>query len=491
MKYLQDILTGVALTSRIPAQAVPVEGLCFDSRQVRPGYAFVAIRGTRADGHQFIPRAIENGANIIIGEVQPPGLPPHVHWVGVPDARKALALMAANFYDRPSEKLQLIGVTGTNGKTTTVTLLYQLMAGLGIKAGLLSTIENKIASHTVSATHTTPDPVTVNRLLADMVQAGCEYAFMEVSSHAIDQHRIDGLRFAGAVFTNLTPEHLDYHKDMKTYMKVKKSFFDSLPDDAFALVNIDDKHGPVMWQNTRARRFGLSLRTMADFHARIQANGLDGLQMTVEGMEVHARLVGRFNAYNLLTAYAVARILGFDARQVLTVLSNAPGAPGRFETIRDAHSHRIGIVDYAHTPDALVKVLDTILELRRPGYQVVTVVGCGGDRDKTKRPLMGAIAAEKSDQAIFTEDNPRNEDPDRIIAEMLGGVPPAQREKVLTIRDRRTAIRTACRLGGDKAIILVAGKGHEKYQIVRDQKIPFDDREELIREFERTMKATN
>jgi len=480
VKHLSEILAGVAALDEGDR---PVTGLEFDSRRVKEGQVFVAVKGTQTDGHQYISAALGKGAVAVVGEVKPDDFPTDKVWVTVKDSAWALAQMSSAFYGHPSRDLKLVGVTGTNGKTTTVTLLHQLFTAMGVKAGLLSTIENKIGGEVLVSTHTTPDSVAINRLLREMVAEGCVVAFMEVSSHAIDQHRVSGLEFAGGVFTNLTREHLDYHGTMLDYLNVKKKFFDFLPKGSFALANIDDKNGLVMMQNTKAEKHTLALKRMADFSAKIRSNSLDGLHLEMNGHEVYARLIGRFNAYNLLTAFGVAVLLGESEEAVLQVLSGLPGAPGRFEKVADPNSKRMGIVDYAHTPDALEKVLDTINELKQPTVDLFTVVGCGGDRDKTKRPVMGALAAAKSTQAVFTSDNPRSEEPEVIIREMWAGVAAEDQHKVLDIVNRQSAIQTACRLAGNEGIVLVAGKGHEKYQIVKGEKIPFDDKAELLNEF--------
>lgn len=483
MKRLKNILAKVALVSTEAIPEWPVKGIEFDSRQIQKGDLFVAIGGTQVDGHKFIFEALKKGAIAIVGEKKPKNFPEGATWIGVNDSAYAMAQMAAAFYGHPSTKLKLVGVTGTNGKTTTVTLLHQLYSGLGQKAGLLSTIENKIGNKIIPSTHTTADSVTVNRLLSEMVAEGCVVAFMEVSSHAIDQHRISGLVFAGGVFTNLTREHLDYHGTMLDYLNVKKRFFDNLPKGSFALANIDDKNGLVMMQNTQAIPHTLALKRMANYTANIKDNSLEGLHLTINGNEVYARLIGQFNAYNMLTTFAVAVLLGEEEMDILQVLSGLPGAPGRFEKVIDPNSKRMGIIDYAHTPDALQKVLDTINEIKQENVKLFTVVGCGGDRDKTKRPLMGKMAAVESYQTIFTGDNPRSEEPEVIIQEMMQGVDIEDVGKVLEIVDRGAAIKTACRLAGENGVILVAGKGHEKYQIVKGKKLPFDDKAALMNEF--------
>ncbi len=458
--------------------------LSLDSRQVQPDGLFAAIRGTQADGHQFIDMAIERGATVILCE-QPPTHTarwPHVTWVVVDDAAEAFGRLAAAFYDFPSEKLKLVGVTGTNGKTTTVTLLYQLFQGMGFKAGLLSTVENRVDTNVVPATHTTPDAATINLLIRQMVDAGCGFAFMEVSSHSVVQKRIAGLYFAGGVFTNITHEHLDYHKTFKAYIEAKKQFFDILPPAAFALVNADDRNAKVMVQNTRARVRTMAMKKPADYKVRILEDSPEGLHLLLDGREVHTRLAGTFNAYNLLATYAVARELGFEAEQVLPVLSNVSGAPGRLQMLRDPDRGITGIVDYAHTPDALEKVLETIGRMQKGRGRIITVVGCGGDRDKSKRPLMAKVAARLSQQVILTSDNPRSEDPEAIIEDMKAGLSEKDRH-VLSITDRREAIKVACTLAQPGDVILIAGKGHEKYQEIKGVRTPFDD----VRELEKAM----
>ncbi len=449
----------------------------FDSRKVEKGSVFVAVKGTQVDGHQFIDKAIENGAIAVVLS-QPPATEiwPGITRIRVANSAAALGWMAANYYGRPSEQLRLVGVTGTNGKTTTVTLLHELFLELGYKSGLLSTIENRIGAQVLPATHTTPDALAINSLLAEMVDAGCDYAFMEVSSHAADQRRIAGLKFTGAVFTNISHDHLDYHGTFRAYIEAKKIFFDLLPSTAFALVNVDDKRGMVMVQNTRARVYRYSLRRLADFRARIIENSPTGLHLEIDNREFFGRLIGEFNAYNLLAVYAVARLLGQDSLEVLTVLSHIGAAAGRFDYVKDEQRQRTGIVDYAHTPDALEKVLSTISGMRQGDSRIITVVGCGGDRDRAKRPKMAKVACDYSDQVILTSDNPRTEEPEAIIREMEAGVPAYATRKVLSITDRRQAIRTACQLAQDGDIILVAGKGHETYQEINGVRYPFDDK---------------
>ena len=453
-----------------------VEQLDFDSRKVKPGSLFVAVRGTQADGHQFIDKAIELGATAVVAETLPEQRRQAVTYIQVADGATALGLMASRFFGMPSKELKLVGVTGTNGKTTTATLLHSLFTGLGYKAGLLSTVRNLIGQSPLEATHTTPDAVAVNALLREMVDAGCDYAFMEVSSHAAHQRRIAGLHFAGGIFTNITHDHLDYHKTFKAYIDAKKMFFDILPKTAFALVNTDDKRGEVMVQNTRAKKYTYSLRSMANFRARILENSISGLHLEVDGKEVFSRLIGDFNAYNLLAAYGAAILLGQDEMETLTALSQLAAAEGRFDYVVGSQGKRTGIVDYAHTPDALEKVLNTIHQLRQGNSRIITVVGCGGDRDKAKRPKMAKVACDYSDLVVLTSDNPRSEAPEAIIADMQAGVPPYATRKVLVVTARREAIRTACRLAQEEDIILVAGKGHEKYQEANGVRRPFDDK---------------
>lgn len=458
---------------------VPVTDLQFDSRKVTEGSCFVATRGTITDGHFYINKAIENGAKSVVCEELPADLIDNITYIVVENSSEALGQMAANLYDHPSKKLKLVGVTGTNGKSTTVTLLYDLFTELGYKVGLLSTIENKIGRKTLDATHTTPDAVTINLLIQEMVESGCDYAFMEVSSHAIHQKRIAGLNFAGGVFTNISHDHLDYHNTFKEYIYAKKEFFDNLPKTAFALTNVDDKRGMVMLQNTKAKKQTYSIRAMADFKAKILDNSLTGLHLEMDGEEFFGRLIGTFNAYNLLSVFAIAMLLEQDKSEVLVALSQLKAAEGRFDYIQNPDTKIIGIVDYAHTPDALEKVLMTIHKLREGNGQIITVVGCGGDRDRTKRPKMAKVACDYSDQIILTSDNPRSEDPDAIIEEMETGIPPYNVRNVLSITNRKQAIKTACKLAKSGDIILIAGKGHEKYQEIKGERKHFDDKEEL------------
>lgn len=483
MALLQNILYKVRSLALIGSTQVEVSGLSIDTRKVVPGDAFIALKGVHTDGHQYIESAIEKGAIAIICEEIPEWNYKHITYVKVSDSADACGIMASNFYDNPSEKLILTGVTGTNGKTTVATLQYKLFRSLNYSCGLISTVSNRINDEVIPSTLTTPDAISIHSLLARMVAKGCRYAFMEVSSIAIHQKRIAGLHFAGGIFTNITHDHLDYHKTFEEYLRVKKSFFDGLPSTAFALTNIDDKRGNVMLQNTEARKASYSLRNAADFKGSILENNLSGLIMNIDEEEVHFRLIGEFNAYNLLAVYGSAVLLGKEKQEVLQHLSALTGAEGRFDYLVSSKEHIIGIVDYAHTPDALLNVLATIKNLRQGHEQVITVVGCGGDRDRTKRPEMGEIAAQYSDTVIFTSDNPRSEDPDTIIHEIEAGVPLNLKRKCLSITDRKEAIRTACKMGTTDAIILIAGKGHEKYQEVKGIRHHFDDKEVLQNTF--------
>jgi UDP-N-acetylmuramoyl-L-alanyl-D-glutamate--2,6-diaminopimelate ligase len=477
---LKDILYKVSITSTYGDMDAEVKGICFDSRKVEQGFLFVAIKGTQSDGHEFIMRAIDLGAQTIVCEKLPESIVEKVTFVTVKNSSYALGIIASNFYENPAEKLKLIGVTGTNGKTTTATLLYQLFTNLGYKAGLLSTVENRIGETVVPATHTTPDQIQLNLLLRRMVDEGCSFVFMEVSSHAVAQDRIAGLKFAGAIFTNITHDHLDYHKTFENYIKAKKRFFDELPGDAFALINADDKRGMVMLQNTKAAKHTYGVKKLTDFKAKVITNSIEGLELEVDGKNVWFKMIGDFNAYNLLGVYATAVLLGQEPDEVLTKLSTLRGAPGRFEQVNPG-SKIIAIVDYAHTPDALQNVLETISQFRTGTEQVITVVGCGGNRDKTKRPLMASIACRLSDKVILTSDNPRDEDPIQIIQEMQTGIMPSEARKTLVIADREEAIKTACMMAREKDIVLIAGKGHEDYQEIKGVKHPFDDRKVVDR----------
>ena len=478
MPKLQDILYKVAIRSVKGDLSISVSDLQIDSRKIQKGSAFIAIRGG-LDGHQFIEKAIESGATSVVCEKLPATLHDEVVYVQVENSAVAAGEMAHNFYDHPSEKIRLVGVTGTNGKTTVATLLFKLFTSLGSKAGLISTVQNQIGNEVVPATHTTPDAISLNALLKQMVDEGCTHVFMEVSSHAIHQNRIAGLKYAGGLFTNITHDHLDYHQTFDEYIRVKKLFFDSLPSSGFAISNADDKRGAVMLQNTSARKYLYSLRTVADFKGKILENNLVGLVMVINDQEVHFRLIGEFNAYNLLAVYGAAVCLGEDKHEVLKQLSVLTGAEGRFDYSVSPKQHVIGIVDYAHTPDALLNVLATIKNLRKGHEQIITVVGCGGDRDKTKRPIMGAVACEHSDRVIFTSDNPRSEDPEQIIRDMEQGLPAAAKRKYISITDRKEAIKSAVSLSKPEDIVLIAGKGHEKYQDIKGVKHHFDDKEVL------------
>ncbi|MBZ5858231.1 UDP-N-acetylmuramoyl-L-alanyl-D-glutamate--2,6-diaminopimelate ligase [Flavihumibacter profundi] len=481
MVILQDILYQVKIRSVNGNLQTGVKDLQIDSRKVSNGSCFIAIKGVQSDGYEFIEKAISAGANVVICEKLPAKLNGDVTYIEVENSSEAAGWMANHYYGRPSQKLKLIGVTGTNGKTTVATLLYKLFTALGYDCGLVSTVQNIIVTKPIAATHTTPDAISINALLQQMVNAGCRFAFMEVSSHAVHQQRIAGLEFAGGIFTNITHDHLDYHKTFDEYIRVKKSFFDNLPPAAFAISNMDDKRGAVMLQNTNAQKYYYSLRTVAEFKGKILENGLTGLVMTVNEKEVHFRLIGEFNAYNLLAVYGAAVCLGEKSDEVLRCLSILSGAEGRFDYLISPVEKIIAIVDYAHTPDALVNVLKTIRELRRGDEKIITVVGCGGDRDKSKRPVMAQAACDYSDKAIFTSDNPRSEDPHQILREMETGLNTAARRKHLSIEDRHEAIKTAFSLAGPGDIILVAGKGHEKYQEIKGVKHHFDDKEEMVK----------
>jgi UDP-N-acetylmuramoyl-L-alanyl-D-glutamate--2,6-diaminopimelate ligase len=481
---LKDILYKVSLRSVKGNTNTTIKDLQIDSRKVSKGTCFIAIRGTVADGHQFVDTAIENGASAIVCETLPAILNEEVTYIEVENSAAAAGFMSHNFYGEPSLKLKLTGVTGTNGKTTIVTLLWKLFSELGYKCGLISTVQNQIGKEVISSTHTTPDAISLNALLKKMADAGCTMVFMECSSHAIHQHRITGLQFTGALFSNITHDHLDYHKTFNEYIRVKKSWFDALPSSSFAISNADDKRGHVILQNTAAKKYFYSLKTMADFKGRILENSLAGLHMLVNDREVYFRLIGEFNAYNLLAVYGAAICLGEEKNKVLQVLSSLDGAEGRFDYMVSKNDKVIGIIDYAHTPDALLNVLATIKKLRQGHEHIITVVGCGGDRDKTKRPIMAAAACEHSDRVIFTADNPRSEDPLDILKEMEAGVNVVARKKYITIADRREAIKTAVSLALKEDIILVAGKGHEKYQEIKGVKYDFDDKKILNEMFE-------
>ena len=483
MKILSDLLYKTGIEEVSGNTTISIDKVCFDSRQAGEGALFVAIRGTRTDGHDFIPAVVLSGVSAIVCEELPTERAASVTYIRVKDTSLALAIICANFYDHPSASLKLVGVTGTNGKTTTVTLLHAMFRQLGYKTGMLSTVRNMVNDLEIPATHTTPDPLQLNALLAKMVEAGCTHCFMEVSSHAVVQHRVSGLQFAGAIFTNITRDHLDYHKTFDEYIRAKKGFFDLLPSDAFALVNADDRNHKVMVQNTRGYIKTYSVSGVGDYKAKVLESSVSGLLLNIDGQDVLCRLTGNFNAYNLLGVYATGLLLGEQKLHVLTALSTLNAPEGRFQHI-SSRNGITGIVDYAHTPDALLNVLKTIQDIRNGNEQVITVVGCGGDRDPGKRPQMAAIVAENSDRVILTSDNPRSEDPDAIIAEMKEGVPVHLMRKVLSVTDRREAVRTACALAKPGDIILLAGKGHEKYQEIKGVKYPFDDHLVLQESFE-------
>jgi UDP-N-acetylmuramoyl-L-alanyl-D-glutamate--2,6-diaminopimelate ligase len=474
---LQDVLYKVAIRSVEGPTNIEVNDIQIDSRKVSEGSLFVAVRGVNADGHAFIEDVITKGAKAIICEQLPAERKEGIVWLQVAESSVAAAIAATNFYNRPSEKLQLVGVTGTNGKTTIATLLYKLFTRLGYTCGLISTVQNMIGKESEPSQYTTPDAVSLNALLKRMVDSGCSRVFMEVSSHAVHQHRVTGLQFSGGIFSNITHDHLDYHKTFDEYIRVKKAFFDSLPRSAFAISNADDKRGAVMLQNCNAKKYFYSLKTLADFKGKILDNNLEGLQMTINDIEVHFRLIGEFNAYNLLAVYGAAVCLGEDKQEILTGLSSLDGAEGRFEQLISPNDKLMAIIDYAHTPDALLNVLSAIKKLRKGTEKLITVVGCGGDRDKTKRPLMAEVVCEHSDRAIFTSDNPRSEDPEAIIADMEKGLLPAFRRKYISITDRKEAIKAAIMMANPEDIILIAGKGHEKYQEIKGVRNHFDDKE--------------
>lgn len=474
MKLLKDILFRARIQEVSGSTHVAVEHITMDSRNVQPLSLFVAVPGVTVDGHQFISLAVEKGATAVVCERLPDNLNPNVTYIKVQNSAEALGYIAANFYDNPSEKMEIIAVTGTNGKTTTATLLYNLFRKLGFKAGLLSTVVNKVNDKIIPATHTTPDAISLNKLLAEMVNDGCGYCVMEASSHALHQHRLTGTIIKGALFTNITHDHLDYHKTFNEYIKAKKILFDTLPSASFAIVNHDDKHSEVMLQNCKARKKTMALHSMADYKAKILENGFSGLHLHIDSQELYTQLIGGFNAYNILAVYAASMELGFDKIEVLTALSTLSAPEGRFQYVKSDNGIT-AIVDYAHTPDALKNVLKTIKDIRTGNESVITLVGCGGDRDKTKRPEMARIAAELSDRLVLTSDNPRSENPDTIIQEMKEGLDPVMMKKTLSITDRREAIKLACTLAQPGDIVLIAGKGHEKYQEIAGVKHPFDD----------------
>lgn len=480
---LQDVLYKVSIRSVKGDTSVDVNSIAIDSRLAKAGSCFIALKGTKSDGQAYIDAAIEKGATAIICESIPANATDGITYIEVENTAKAAGYISHNFFGEPSTRVKLVGVTGTNGKTTIATLLWKLFSGLRHTCGLISTVQNQVGDKVLEATHTTPDAVSINALLKQMVEAGCTHVFMECSSHAIHQYRIAGLQFAGALFTNITHDHLDYHKTFDEYIRVKKSWFDELPASAFAISNADDKRGAVMLQNCQAKKQFYSLKTMADFKGKILDNSLEGLHMTINDKEVYFRLIGEFNAYNLLAVYGAAICLGQEKQEVLTALSELSGAEGRFDYLVSANERVIAIVDYAHTPDALLNVLATIKKLRKGFEQIITVVGCGGDRDKTKRPVMATVACEHSDRVIFTSDNPRSEAPEQIIRDMEEGLAPAYKRKYISITDRREAIKTALSLANKEDIVLVAGKGHEKYQEIKGVRSHFDDKEEVVEFF--------
>lgn len=479
---LKDILVNCNLLEIIGDKDLDILDIAFDSRKVKPNTLFFAVKGTQVDGHDYIDKAIEQGATAIVGEKMPRKKVENVTYVKVDNSAYVLGVSASNFYGNPSKKLRLVGVTGTNGKTTIATLLYRLFTDAGYNCGLLSTIENIVNREVIPSTHTTPDPIELNALLQQMAENKCEYAFMEVSSHSVAQDRIAGLHFTGGIFTNLTHDHLDYHKTMVNYRNAKKKFFDNLPQTAFALTNLDDKNGAIMLQNTKAKKLSYALKHDADFKGVIMESHFDGMLLKVNGTEIYTQLVGGFNASNLLAIYGAALSLGFNKDELLVEISKLHGANGRFDMV---HSDKgiVGIVDYAHTPDALENVLTTINEVRCHKETLITVVGCGGNRDATKRPEMAAVAVKLSDKVILTSDNPRNEDPDEIIRQMKAGIAEEDKRKVLSITNRGEAIRTAVALAKKGDIILLAGKGHETYQEINGVKNHFDDKEVLSEAF--------
>ncbi len=477
---LNELLKGITYTELRGDNEAEVSGLTYDSRTVGEGFCFFAVPGTVVDGHNYIAKAVASGAKVVVCEHIPDDVAElGCTFVVVADTNLAMGTIASNFYGNPSHELKVVGVTGTNGKTTIATLLYDLVQSMGYKAGLISTVVYKVGAKEITSTHTTPDAIRLNAMMREMVDEGCEYCFMECSSHAIVQQRIHGLRFVGGLFTNITHEHLDYHKTFAEYIRAKKSFFDALPKSAFALVNCDDRNGEVMLQNTKASRYTLSLQRMADFRAKVIEMMAEGMELRIDDKEVWVQFLGRFNAYNLLTVYGAVTLLGFDKEEVLAHLSMLRPVSGRFETVV-AKDGTTAIVDFAHTPDALENIIRTIDELRQNGQRLIIVCGCGGDRDKTKRPVMGGMASKMGDVAIFTSDNPRTEDPEQILREMEEGVEAGN--KYLKIADRHEAIKTAVMLAEPRDIILLAGKGHEEYQIVGTEKLPFNDKS-VVKEF--------
>ena len=474
MIVLKDILYKIPIEKTIGSTAVAVRNIEFDSRNVGLNDVFVAIKGTVSDGHDYILKASEQGALVIICETLPETIINGITYVQVADSHKALAILAANYFENPSEKIKLVGITGTNGKTTISTLLYDLFTAAGYKTGLISTVKVMVDDTRYEAKRTTPDSLTINRYLQEMVEAGVEYCFMEVSSHGIHQKRTEGLHFAGGIFTNLTHEHLDYHKDFKEYRDVKKKFFDQLPKSAFALTNADDKNGAVMLQNTNAKKYTYALKSYADYKAQILENNFTGLLLKINNNEIWVKLIGAFNAYNMLAIFGAADILGMETLELLQLMSTLESVDGRFQYLI-SEKKITAIVDYAHSPDALKNVLETINSIRTGNEELITVVGCGGDRDATKRPVMGKIAATLSTKVVFTSDNPRTEDPDKIVEEVEAGVPAEHFKKTVSITNRKQAIKNACQMANENDIILIAGKGHETYQEINGERIDFDD----------------
>lgn len=477
---LNELLENIKTITILGNENVDISSICFDSRQATNNSLYIAQKGSLHDGHEFINQSISLGAIAIVCETLPKNILSGITYVQVKIASESLGHIASSFYNNPSEELSLVGITGTNGKTTSVSLLHNLFRAMNIPCGMLSTVENKINDTVIPSTHTTPDAIALNKTLREMVDEGCEYCFIEVSSHALTQNRTAGLYFKGAVFSNLTHDHIDYHKTFDAYLKAKKSFFDHLPTDAFALTNIDDKNGNVMLQNTQAQKFTYSLKTIADFKCKLIENSFEGLHLFIDEQEVWFEIVGEFNAYNLLGVYATARLLGFDSFEILEKLSSLKAAEGRFEYLPNP-KEIIAIVDYAHTPDALENVLKTISEIRTGNEKIITVVGCGGNRDAEKRPIMAGIAHNFSNIVILTSDNPRFEDPNEILKQMEKGIPSHSSKQCLMIEQRREAIKTACMLAQKSDVILVAGKGHEKYQEIKGVKHHFDDKEELLK----------
>ena len=475
---LQELLYKVSFVKIVGTTNVEVTDITFDSRKMKAASLFVALKGTQSDGHVYISQTIERGAKVIVLEDMPAKLDEKITYVKVEDCNIALGIIAANFYDNPSDKIKLIGVTGTNGKTTIVSLLTQLFSIMNVKVGMLSTIHNKIIDKIIPSTHTTPDALQINFLLNEMIAQGCEYCFIEVSSHAITQGRISALNFTGGIFTNLTQDHLDYHNSFAEYRDVKKSFFDELPKSAFALINKDDQNGMKMLEGTKAKQYTYSLKSVSNYKCRILENQFEGMLLNINKVDVWVKLIGDFNAYNMLSVYAVANQFNFEDQEVLTALSMLTAPEGRFQYLQ-SEEKITAIVDYAHTDDALKNLLATVNSIRQNTEQLITVLGCGGDRDKAKRPLMAAVACNLSNQVIITSDNPRNENPDAIIEDMIRELETKHKKKVLVIIDRKQAIRTACRLANTNDIVVVAGKGHEKYQEINGKKFPFDDLEEL------------